>query len=56
LTANDSEFEKFLQNWLTLKRSDGTYQQLYDYWILGQDEKDQKPRWCILRDVLHWVK
>jgi proton glutamate symport protein len=56
LTANDSEFEKFLQNWLTLKRSDGTYQQLYDYWILGQEDQYRKPRWCILRDVLHWIK
>jgi ABC-type amino acid transport substrate-binding protein len=56
LTANDTEFQKFLQNWQTLKRSDGTYQQLYDYWILGLDNQSQDPRWCILRDVLHWIE
>ena len=55
LTATDTEFEQFLQNWLTLKRSDGTQQQLYDYWILGQDKQTQTPRWSILRDVLGWV-
>ncbi len=56
LTAADPEFEKFLQNWLTLKRADGTYQQLYRHWILGEDLQTQKPRWCIIRDVLGWVE
>lgn len=56
LTAADREFQQFLQNWLTLKRADGTYDQLYDYWILGQDDEKQKKRWCIMRDVLHWIE
>ncbi len=56
LTAVDPEFQQFLQNWLTLKRADGTYDDLYQHWILGQDKQDQKPRWCILRDVLGWIE
>ena len=56
VTGDDREFEHFLQNWLTLKRSRGTYQELYDYWILGLDPETKKTRWCILRDVLGWVK
>jgi Na+/H+-dicarboxylate symporter/ABC-type amino acid transport substrate-binding protein len=56
LTAADLEFETFLQNWLTLKRSVGTYEQLYDYWILGQEKQIAQPRWCIVRDVLGWVE
>lgn len=56
VTADDREFENFLQNWLTLKRSRGTYEELYDYWILGLDTQVKAPRWCILRDVLGWVK
>jgi ABC-type amino acid transport substrate-binding protein len=55
LTTNEPEFQLFLQNWLTLRRSDGVYQQLYDYWVLGEDNQKPKPRWCILRNVLHWV-
>jgi proton glutamate symport protein len=55
LTDTDLEFETFLQNWLTLKRSDGTYDELYDHWILGEDKQVEKPRWCIVRDVLGWV-
>jgi ABC-type amino acid transport substrate-binding protein len=55
LTASDPEFETFLQNWLTLQRADGTYDELYEYWILGLDPQLQRRRWCILRDVLGWV-
>lgn len=53
---NDRRFENFLQNWLTLERSRGTYKKLYDYWILGLDSESQHQRWCILRDVLGWAK
>jgi hypothetical protein len=53
--ADESQFEEFLENWLALKRRDGTIQQLYDYWILGKDDEGHTPRWCLLRDVLHWV-
>ena len=56
LTTSDPEFEKFLQNWLTLKRFDGTYDQLYDHWILGLDKKNTQPRWSILHDVLGWPR
>jgi len=56
VTATDFKFEFFLQNWLTLKKSSGTFQVLYDYWILGQSIKKDQPRWCIARDILHWLQ
>lgn len=56
MTANDRQFERFLQNWLTIKRSRGTYDELYEYWILGQETESKSPRWCVLRDVLGWVE
>ena len=55
LTASDPDFETFLQNWLTLQRADGTYDELYEYWILGLDKEVQRRRWCVIRDVLGWV-
>lgn len=54
LVEKESQFEEFLENWLALKRRGGTIDRLYDYWILGKDEKGRVPRWCILRDVLQW--
>jgi Na+/H+-dicarboxylate symporter/ABC-type amino acid transport substrate-binding protein len=45
-----------LNNWLTLKEKEGTIASLFNYWILGQQDKIHAPRWSIIRDVLHWVK
>ncbi|PQO33386.1 hypothetical protein C5Y96_11090 [Blastopirellula marina] len=56
LTGNDAEFNQVLESWLRLKRADGTYKLLYDYWILGEEKRPQKPRWSVLRNVLGWVE
>lgn len=54
--AEESQFRDFVNSWLQLKRHDGTTAQLYDYWILGKSTEPLPPRWCILRDVLHWIR
>ena len=46
---------RFLGTWIDLKRKDGTIDALYGHWILGRDAKPRRPRWSILRDVLHWA-
>ncbi len=53
---HDHELLSFLNSWLELKKKDGTVQQLYDYWILGKNAEPRTPRWCIVRDVLHWIQ
>ena len=45
-----------VDTWIELKRSEGTIQELYDYWILGREAEERGRRWSILRDVLHWVE
>ncbi|MBU2550416.1 MAG: cation:dicarboxylase symporter family transporter [Proteobacteria bacterium] len=52
---NDCRFTGFLNYWITLKEDDGTIKRAYDYWILGKDAKKKKPRWSIIRNLLHWV-
>lgn len=51
----DMEIEEYLELWIELQRLDGTIDQLFDYWILGRTDVDEKPRWSVIRDVLHWV-
>lgn len=46
---------EFISNWVELKKSDGTVDTLYQYWMLGGVTKKKEPRWSIIRDVLHWV-
>ncbi len=56
LVPETSRFADLVNGWLKLRRRDGSIQQLYDYWILGQDDRDPAPRWCIVRDVLRWIE
>jgi ABC-type amino acid transport substrate-binding protein len=55
IARGDQEFLDFVNAWIELKQKDGTVTRLYDYWILGRGAVEKKPRWSILRDVLHWM-
>lgn len=52
----DERFVRFVNTWIALKRKDGTLDQAYKHWILGQDAAPRQPRWSIVRNVLHWVE
>ncbi|KAA1192840.1 cation:dicarboxylase symporter family transporter [Pseudohalioglobus sediminis] len=51
----DLEMMQFMNNWIQLKRLDGTIDALYQYWMLGGAAKQKQPRWSVIRDVLGWV-
>jgi hypothetical protein len=53
---HDAAFASFVNTWIELKRKDGTLDTLFNYWMLGQNAAPRRPRWSILRDVLHWVE
>ena len=44
-----------VNTWIELKRKDGTVDELFSHWILGQDSAPKHPRWSVLHDVLHWL-
>jgi Na+/H+-dicarboxylate symporter/ABC-type amino acid transport substrate-binding protein len=46
---------EYLDKWIAAHRHKGTFQRAYDHWILGEGAKPTRPRWSILRDVLHWI-
>ena len=52
----DIEMMEFVSNWVELKRSEGTTDRLYQYWMLGGVTQKKEPRWSIVKDVLHWVE
>jgi ABC-type amino acid transport substrate-binding protein len=56
LPHGDRELADFINLWLELKKRDRTIPSLYDYWIQGKNAVPPKPRWSIIRDVLHWVE
>ncbi|MDJ0867553.1 MAG: cation:dicarboxylase symporter family transporter [Myxococcota bacterium] len=55
LPLGEFAWQRVVEAWLELKRTDGTVQALYDYWILGHAAEEDEPRWSVLRDVLGWI-
>jgi len=55
IARGNSEFLNFVNTWLTTAKLSDKAQNEYNYWILGKDPKLVKPRWSVMRDVLHWV-
>jgi ABC-type amino acid transport substrate-binding protein len=56
IASRDAVFADFINTWIELKRKDGTIDDLYKYWILGQNATPHGPRWSIIRNVLGWVE
>jgi len=56
IARHDQAFTSFVNSWIDLKRQDGTLDAVYKYWILGQNAVPHRPRWSIMRNVLHWTK
>ena len=54
LTDHDELFADFLRNWFALRKADGAFQWVYDYWILGYEPQQDSQRWSILKDVIGW--
>ena len=52
----DPEFKEFVNNFIKVNQKDGTFENLYDYWILGKEVSINKKNWSVIRDVLHWVE
>lgn len=52
----DNRFTDLLDCWITLKKQDGTLNGLYNYWILGKNAVKYKPRWSVIRNILHWAE
>ncbi|MCZ6831602.1 MAG: cation:dicarboxylase symporter family transporter, partial [Gammaproteobacteria bacterium] len=55
LPRGETEWGKFIDNWIDLKQKDGTVQENYSFWMEGGATKPASPRWSIIRDVLGWV-
>jgi Na+/H+-dicarboxylate symporter/ABC-type amino acid transport substrate-binding protein len=48
----EEAWRNFVDQWLELKRKDGTLDELYSYWILGRDAAEKRRRWSILDHLL----
>jgi ABC-type amino acid transport substrate-binding protein len=56
VSAGNSEMLQQINEWLRLKQSQGLFDSLYSYWVLGlpRELTKKQPRWCIMRNVFGW--
>jgi ABC-type amino acid transport substrate-binding protein len=52
--ATDEEFDRTVNRFIRIKRSDGTIEALYEHWILGASFASTRRRWSVVKDVLGW--
>jgi Na+/H+-dicarboxylate symporter/ABC-type amino acid transport substrate-binding protein len=53
--VSDPQWLRFLDGWVEFERVDGSLDRLRDYWIQGGGTRQRPARWCVTRDVLHWL-
>jgi Na+/H+-dicarboxylate symporter/ABC-type amino acid transport substrate-binding protein len=56
IDKDDTEFTKYINTFISLKKNDGTFDHLYKYWVEGKDVERDKKHWSVIKDVLHWVE
>jgi len=56
VAGRDQQMLTVLNTWIDLKAKDGTIQELFTHWILGQDVGPRPRRWSVVRNVLHLVR
>ncbi len=55
LPPNDPAWARYVSQWISLNKKNGTIDALFDHWIAGAGVASGEPRWSIIRNVLHWV-
>jgi hypothetical protein len=53
IAGRDRAMAAMVDTWIELKRKDGTIDELFAHWILGQDDAPKRPRWSVIDNVLH---
>ena len=55
IAGRDDAMAAMVNTWIELKRKDGTIDELFAHWILGQNAAPAQPRWSVLDALLHRV-
>ena len=56
IANRDAAMTSIVNTWIEQKRKDGTIDELFADWILGQESSPREPRWSVMRNVLHLTR
>lgn len=54
LSTTSRRFQRYLNSWLELQKTNKSISEMYDYWILGKARTKKEARWSIMHNVLGW--
>lgn len=50
--ARDNIWRGYVNKWIDFRKQDGTFDRIYDQWILGNPYEKESQKWNILKDVI----
>ena len=53
IPPNDLPFTLYINNWIKMKSESGFFDNLYHYWMLGQDAAKEEPKWNVIDAFLN---
>ena len=56
--ASDEVWRRYIDKWIDFRTKDGTFQRVYDQWILGKEYKKEQKTWSIYENIIKpkWKK
>ena len=45
-------WRRYIDKWIDFRTNDGTFQRIYDQWILGKEFKKDQKTWSIYDNIL----
>ena len=50
--TNDNSWRSYIDKWIDFRQKDGTFDKIYDQWILGNPHQEREKKWSILENVI----
>ncbi len=50
--AKDEVWRRYIDKWIDFRTNDGTFQRIYDQWILGKEFKKEHKKWSIYENII----
>jgi len=50
--AQDEVWRRYINNWIDFRTKDGTFNRIYDQWILGKEYKKQQDKWSVFENII----
>ena len=54
--ANDEVWRQYIDRWIDYRKNDGTFDRIYQQWILGKEFRQKEETWSVYKNVLNQSK